>query len=144
MFFHSGTYHIVCVCVCVCVTVLSITVGQDCFCLLVLSSYFSCQCVRWSLYFSYVYSPCCGKHHALKSLISTKIYKKWPTDMLETLFNFNIIFLTILTWYNLEEDRIQSIITYISSSASLTMVLVIVSYHLYTYTTIVKLGKRVF
>lgn len=64
--------------------------------------------------------------------------------MLETLFNFNIIFLTILTWYNLEEDRIQSIITYISSSASLTMVLVIVSYHLYTYTTIVKLGKRVF
>ena len=74
----------------------------------------------------------------IKCFISNKIYHKWPIDVLETFFHFNIIFLAILTWYTLDVDGVPNNITYTSISASFILVLVIISYHLYTYTTIIK------
>ena len=72
---------------------------------------------------------------ALKAFIGSRVYRKWPLDILETLFYLNILLFTTFTWYCLRDCRNKKAAAYTSVSITFIILLLIILYHVYTYTS---------
>ena len=73
----------------------------------------------------------------VKGLIGSRVYRKWSTDILDTIFYFNVLFLAVFTSYSLDKlDSNREAAAFISVEISLVSLLLIVIYHMYTYTII--------
>ena len=70
------------------------------------------------------------------ALKGSRVYRKWPVDILETLFYLNVLLFTTFTWYCLGECRNKKAAAYTSVSITFITLLFIILYHIYTYTTI--------
>ena len=81
-----------------------------------------------------VFTICCIL--ALKALIGGRVYRKWPLGILETLFYLNILLFTTFTWYCLGECRSKKAAAYTSVIITFLALLLIILYHVYTYTSV--------
>ena len=74
----------------------------------------------------------------LKGFMESKPYRKWPIDMLEIFFYVNILVLITFTWYSLagNPNDNQEAAAYTSVILSFIVLLLIILYHIYTYTTV--------
>jgi hypothetical protein len=69
--------------------------------------------------------------------IGSSPYRKWSLDVLETFFCLNILFLATFTWYSLDNpDSNKEVAAYISVTITFPVLLVIILYHVYTYTSL--------
>ena len=73
---------------------------------------------------------------ALKAFIGSRVYRKRPLDILETLFYLNILLFTTFTWYCLGECRNKKAAAYTSVFITFIILLLIIFYHVYTYTSV--------
>ena len=78
----------------------------------------------------------------LKGLLGSRVYKKWPTDILETMMYFNIVSFAALTWYYLDTAYIQEAIAHISVAFTFILFLVVIFYHMYKYTGLHSLIEK--
>ena len=66
-----------------------------------------------------------------------KIYKKWPLDLLESFFYFNLLFLSIITWYALgDSESNREAAAYTSVTITLIVLLIIILFHVYFHTSL--------
>ena len=66
--------------------------------------------------------------------------QKWPVDVLETCFYLNILTFAIFTCYMLDNpDGNQEAAAYTSAIITFIILLLIILYHVYTYTTVSKM-----
>ena len=81
----------------------------------------------------------------LKGAVERRLYRKWPLNVLESFFFFNILFLTLFTWYFIDKvdaHLSQEAIAYTSVTSTVAVLLLIILYHMYTYTnTFSKIKK---
>ena len=70
------------------------------------------------------------------ALKGSRVYRKWPVDILETLFYLNVLLFTAFTWYCLGECRSRKAAAYTSVSITFIALLFIILYHVYTYTSV--------
>ena len=71
----------------------------------------------------------------LKGLVRCSVYNKWPVDVLETCFYFNIVFFAIFMLYSVSRaGRKQEAVAYISVVLTVAILLLILIYHMYMYT----------
>ena len=77
------------------------------------------------------------------ALKGSRVYRKWPVDMLETVFYLNILLFTTFTWYCLGECRNKKAAAYTSVSITFIALLFIILYHIYTYTTIFSKVEKI-
>ena len=68
--------------------------------------------------------------------ITTKIFKRWLIDSLESFFYFNISFFALFTAYNLSAEGNQDGIAYMSVVLSIVVTVGILFYHFYFYTSL--------
>ena len=79
----------------------------------------------------------------LKGFIGSKTYRKWPVDILETFFYLNILFLLTFTWYSLDKPNYnQEAAAYTSVIIAFIVLVLIILYHVYTYTTVFSKIKK--
>ena len=79
----------------------------------------------------------------LKGFIGSRLYRKWPVDVLETFIYLNIIFFAIFSWYSLTNtDSNQEVAAYISVAITFAVLLLIILYHMYTCTAIFSRVKN--
>ena len=70
---------------------------------------------------------------------SGRVYKMWPLDVLESFFYLNIVSLSVFTWYSLgEASANKEAAAYVSVTMALLIVPLIILYHLYSHTSMVK------
>ena len=86
----------------------------------------------------------------LKGFLDSRVYRKWPLDILETFFYLHIIFIAILTWYSLTNTEInQKTVSYTSVIIAFIVLLLIILYHVFTYTPVfskiktTKTGRKI-
>ena len=77
----------------------------------------------------------------LNKLHGSRVYKKWPTDIIETMMYFNIVSFAALTWYYHNTAHIQAI-AHISFTFTFILFLVIIFYHVYEYTCLHSLIEK--
>jgi hypothetical protein len=94
------------------------------------------------------FTVCCI--FALSKLFGSRLYRKWPVDVLETFFYLNILSFVIFTWYSLDSpDSNRKPAAYTSVSITFIVLLLIILYHVYTYTSVfskiykTKLGRMI-
>ena len=63
-----------------------------------------------------------------------RIYKNWFINAMETFTYFNIITLSIFTWYTFDTDNSQAAVTNISVGITFIQLILVISYHVYNYT----------
>ena len=74
---------------------------------------------------------------ALRLFFGSRLYRKCPVDVLETFFYLNILYFVILIWYSLDEPNSnQEATAYTSVILTFIVLLLIILYHVYTYTTV--------
>ena len=74
---------------------------------------------------------------ALKQFFGSRLYRKWSVDVLETFFYLNILFFIIFTWYSLDSPASnQKAAAYTSVTTTFIALLLIILYHVYTYTSV--------
>ena len=79
---------------------------------------------------------------ALRLFFGSRVYEKWPVDMLETFFCWNILLLATFTWYCLDNpDSKKEAPAYTSVTITIIALLLIIFYHVYTYTFTTLLSK---
>ena len=78
---------------------------------------------------------------ALKASTGSRVYRKWPVNVLETFFYLNILIFTTFTWYCLDECRKKKAAAYTSVIITFIVLLLIILYHVYTYTTVLSKFK---
>ena len=67
----------------------------------------------------------------------TKVYKSWSVDVLETFLFLNIFIFTISTWYSLgNEQNFKCAFAYTSVTIAILAFLLVIFYHVYTYTIV--------
>ena len=64
------------------------------------------------------------------ALFGVRIYKHWLINAMETFTYFNIIALSIFTWYTFDTDKNQVAVTNISIGIIFTQLLVVICYHI--------------
>ena len=69
----------------------------------------------------------------IKGILATKIYTKWPVDVLETMMYFNIVTFAALSSYYHDTGKNQTAIAYISVTITLILLLIVIGYHVYKY-----------
>ena len=80
----------------------------------------------------------------LKGFIGTKVYRKWLVDVLKTFFYLNIPFLLTFTWYSLGKPYGNQVAAaYTLVIITFIVVLLIILYHVYTYTEIFSKVKKI-
>ena len=86
----------------------------------------------------------------LKGFFGSRVYRKWPLDILETFFYLHILFIAILTWYSLTNTEInQKAVSYTSVIIAFIVLLLIILYHVFTYTPVfskiktTKTGRKI-
>ena len=96
-----------------------------------------------------IFTVCCL--FALKQFFGSRLYRKWPVDVLETFFYLNILSFAIFTWYSLDNpDSNQEAAAYTSVIITFIVLLLIILYHIYIYTTVfstikkTKLGRMIY
>ena len=73
----------------------------------------------------------------------SSLYRKWPVDVLETFFYLNILFLATFTWYSLDNPKSnKEAAAYISVAITFPVLLVILLYHIYVYTSLFSKVKE--
>ena len=89
-----------------------------------------------------IFTVCCIL--GLKSFISRdRLYRKWSIDILETFFYLNILFFAVFTWYSLPNtNRDQKGVAYTSVIISFVALLLIILYHVYTFTSVFSKIKK--
>ena len=94
------------------------------------------------------FTVCCM--FALRLFFGNRLYSKWPVDVLETFFYLNILSFVIFTWYSLDSPASnQEAAAYTSVIITFIAMLVIILYHVYTYTSVfskihkTKLGSMI-
>ena len=86
------------------------------------------------------FTTCCI--FALKGFIG-RMYRKWPVDVLETFFYLNILSFAIFTTYTLDNpDSNHEAAAYTSVIITFIVLLLIILYHVYTYTTVFSKIKK--
>ena len=66
-----------------------------------------------------------------------RVYKKWPLDLLESFFYFNLQLLSIVTWYSLDDSESnREAAAYTSVTISLIVLLIIILFHVYFHTSL--------
>ena len=87
------------------------------------------------------FTTCCI--FALKGFIGSRMYRKWTVDVLETFFYLNILSFAIFTTYTLDNpDKNQEAAAYTSVISTFIVLLLIILYHVYTYTTVFSKIKK--
>ena len=87
------------------------------------------------------YTVCCL--FALRLFFGSRLYRKWPVDVLETFFYFNILSFATFAWYSLgKSDSNQEAAVNISVILTFIILLFIILYHVHTYTTILSRVER--
>ena len=85
----------------------------------------------------------------LKQFFGSRLYRKWPVDVLETLSYFNILSFVIFTWYSLDSPASTRKAAATSVIITFIVLLLIILYHVYTYTSVfskiynTKLGRMI-
>ena len=71
----------------------------------------------------------------IKGILATKIYTKWPVDVLETIMYFNIVTFAALSLSSYYHDtgKNQAAIAYISVTITFILLLIVIMYHVYKY-----------
>ena len=94
------------------------------------------------------FTVCCI--FALKQFFGSRLYRKWPMDVLETFWYLNILSFVIFTWYSIDSpDSNREAAAYTSVIITFIALLLIIFYHVYTYTSVfskihkTKLGKMI-
>ena len=89
-----------------------------------------------------IFTVCCIL--GLKGFISRdRLYRKWSIDILETFFYLNLLFFAVFTWYSLSNtNRDQKGVAYTSVIISFVVLLLIVLYHIYTFTSVFSKIKK--
>ena len=82
----------------------------------------------------------------LKGFIG-RLYRKWPLDILETFFYFNLLALSLFAWYFIDRKDHYRPVAYSSITVTFILLVAIIIYHLHTYTAlssrVVKFEQRV-
>ena len=79
----------------------------------------------------------------LKGFTTGKQYRMWSKDVLETFFHLNILIFSTLKWYFLDNDnKYQEAIAYTSVTIPIILLLLIILYHMYTYTSLFSRVKE--
>ena len=79
----------------------------------------------------------------LRNFIGSRMYRKWPVDVLETFFYLNILSFAIFTWHSLgKPNSNQEAAAYTSVIIIFIVLLLIILYHVYTYTTVFSKIKK--
>ena len=79
----------------------------------------------------------------LRNFIGSRMYRKWPVDVLETFFYLNILSFAIFTWHSLgKPNGNQEAAAYTSVIIIFIVLLLIILYHVYTYTTVFSKIKK--
>ena len=78
----------------------------------------------------------------IKGLYTKPIYRKWLLDAMETIAYFNIIAFTAFTAYTLESNGNQMAVAIVSTSVTLLMLIAVIAYHVYTYTCVGRLLRK--
>ena len=83
-----------------------------------------------------IFIVCCIIGLGLLFTNGSSLYRKWPLDVLETFFYLNILFLATFTWYSLDNPKSnKEAAAYISVTITFPVLLVILLYHVYAYTS---------
>ena len=73
-------------------------------------------------------------------LVTLELYKKKPASVLEMISLSNILVFTLITWYSvgtrLSDNRLHHVAAHISVSIMFLQLLIVLLYHLYTFTSI--------
>ena len=82
------------------------------------------------------FTVCCI--FALRQFLDrTRMYRKWPVDVLETFFYLNILSFALFTWYSLDNpESNQEAAAYTSVILTFIVLLLIILYHVYMYTPV--------
>ena len=74
---------------------------------------------------------------SLKQFFGSRLYRKWPVDVLETFFYLNILSFITFTWYSLDSPASnREAAAYTSVIITFIALLLIILYHVYTYTSV--------
>ena len=66
-----------------------------------------------------------------------RVYKKWPLELLDSFFYFNILLLSSVTWYSLgDSESNREVAAHISVLSTLIVLLIIILFHVYFYTSL--------
>ena len=81
------------------------------------------------------FTVCCI--FALKQFFGSRLYRKWPVDVLETFFYLNTLSFVIFTWYSLDTPASNwKPAAYTSVAITFIVLLLIILYHVHTYTSV--------
>ena len=69
----------------------------------------------------------------IKGIFATKLYTKWPVDVLETIMYFNIITFAALSSYYHDTGKNQAAITSVSVTITLILFVSVIVFHVYKY-----------
>ena len=66
-----------------------------------------------------------------------RVYKKWPLDLLDSFFYFNLLLLSLVTWYSLgDSESNREAAAYTSVTITLIVLLIIILFHVYFHTSL--------
>ena len=71
----------------------------------------------------------------LKGFIG-RLYRKWPVDVLETFFYFNLLLLSFFAGYYIDQKESYKPVAYISIVTTFMLLIFIIVFHMYKYTPI--------
>ena len=76
----------------------------------------------------------------LKGVITNRIYKNWPLDILETAIYFNLLAFSALTWYNVSSQASENQIAVAYTSVMIIFILLlgVIIFHVLRYTRLYK------
>jgi hypothetical protein len=78
----------------------------------------------------------------IKGVVASKVYRNRLVDISETIVLFNLLALSALTWYNLDANKSQDAVTYISVVIIFVLLLAVIGVHIYKYTNLFAIIKR--
>jgi hypothetical protein len=88
-----------------------------------------------------IFTVCCI--FALRLFFGSRLYRKWPVDVLETFFCLNILLFATFSWYSLDNPNSnREAAAYTSVTITLFVLLLIILYHVYTYTNLFSKFKK--
>lgn len=70
----------------------------------------------------------------VKGIFASKLYRKWPVDVLELIMYFNIIAFAALIWYSGDSVEMQTSVAYTSVTITFTLLVVVIAFHVHKYT----------
>jgi hypothetical protein len=94
------------------------------------------------------FTECCI--FVLTLFFGSRLYRKWPVDVLETFFYLNTLSFVLFTWYSLNSPNSnRKAAAFTSVAITFIVLLLIILYHVYTYTSVfskiykTKLGRMI-